>query len=1097
LKAAAFCSRAKQRNSSTQAGPVLNIIKSTMKPFALCSRRSSAHSVAILLAVWFSCSMFTSSCDGAHNSPNINIAPKSQPAVARRLRQLSVPESENVASMTILKVKEGQFLGDIDILPDPEQLHPGKLKKTTVFMEPEDTSLVGADKDNAKSRIQNLVQESSLGSIHRPDFLVSLEMKDGKSSSAESVVGVDINAAKSKINALVQESSLGSIHRPGFDYAAPEKPTEILAAAPSQVESASPALKDQAVEPKTSTAPKDETEQELPTGWTGVKDPTSGQTYYWNKGTGEVTWTRPTMSQEQETNTVAAVEETDTSIEDASPRIEETTVADGAEETFIEETRIPAFEEEIIMTTSAPSTYEEVLLSTSAPTTEGDAQVEEEQQSAVPEDVIINTSEPNSDVDVFVSTAAPTTTSGDEVEQITNASTPTVSTPIEEAVTPIEEADASVSVPEETVPTEATEEIIEQVTETAAPTTETASWTEDNVVQESELTSAEDPTLPEAQEETASSTEDMTVQGSSSVSEELPDGWQQVTDPQSGASYYWNQQTNEVWQAITDPGSGRVYYWNPTTNESTWSIMEKLKAETANSEPDVLVGASGPVGVTDLAEGWQAVADAETGSVYYWNDATTEVWQAVPDQASGKVYYWNPATSEASWSVPASLVKEQVLSMTYLKVKNGEFLGEMDSGKLDDSDLLHPGKAKKAAVSGPESPVVGSDVNSAMSAIKSLVQSTSVGSIHRPGFEYLPSSGESKESAETVPALVKPSVVSKEPAPIEEPESIQEQPTVTSKESSPIQEQAVTDEPVADEESAVVTSEEPLAAEEPVVVEEPVAEHLTVQEEIESIEEPNVSIEEPTQIEEPVTSPDVPTSEDLPASDEMAKEEPTPEVSEMEASNIETEVAIADPIEDEQAPEATEQSASAEPQEEAQQLPEGWTFVTDPATGASYYWNQLANEVWQVVSDPGSGMVYYWNPLTNESTWYITEKMQGYSAASTMSELAAVGKAQLYSKSALSPLPRNAHLVHVASRPNQESLNNLNSSTSPSFGLLFPIVVLALVGSLVTVFTALRRRQFKTLGGANFQKLSCNADNTCIDGDIVVNATESQNYGAV
>jgi len=243
--------------------------------------------------------------------------------------------------------------------------------------------------------------------------------------------------------------------------------------------------------------------------------------------------------------------------------------------------------------------------------------------------------------------------------------------------------------------------------------------------------------------------------------------------------------------------------------------------------------------------------------------------------------------------------------MTYLKVKNGEFLGEMDSGKLDESDLLHPGKAKKAAVSGPESPVVGSDVNSAMSAIKSLVQSTSVGSIHRPVFEYLPSSGESNESvsAEAAPAVVKPSIVAEEPAP------------------APLQEPAVIDKPVAVEEP-VVASEEPISAEEP-VAEEPVAdqpvsaEQPPVEEEINAAEETNESMDEHAQSEESTptpTTPDVAISEELPASEEIIAIQ-EPEASEVEAqANLDVgkeDVAIADATEEEQVPEATEQSAPA------------------------------------------------------------------------------------------------------------------------------------------------------------------------------------------
>jgi hypothetical protein len=67
------------------------------------------------------------------------------------------------------------------------------------------------------------------------------------------------------------------------------------------------------------------------------------------------------------------------------------------------------------------------------------------------------------------------------------------------------------------------------------------------------------------------------------------------------------------WQQVVDPSSGQTYYYNPVTQETSWD------------DPNAVVSDAGAA------------------------------WQEVVDPTSGEKYYYNSVTQETSWDRPAAM----------------------------------------------------------------------------------------------------------------------------------------------------------------------------------------------------------------------------------------------------------------------------------------------------------------------------------------------------------------------------------------------------------------------------------------------------------
>lgn len=146
---------------------------------------------------------------------------------------------------------------------------------------------------------------------------------------------------------------------------------------------------------------------------------------------------------------------------------------------------------------------------------------------------------------------------------------------------------------------------------------------------------------------------------------ELPDGWQELVDPNTSKVYYYNELSNTT--SWTPP--------EPPESEIVKEFKRGLDAEAESRERDVDVTAVGPLEQKIHATGDDLVLDqafgygeldevleqpkekmqgtTDTSIPQESNDSLLpEGWMQGTDSTSGETYYFNESTGESSWDRP-------------------------------------------------------------------------------------------------------------------------------------------------------------------------------------------------------------------------------------------------------------------------------------------------------------------------------------------------------------------------------------------------------------------------------------------------------------
>ena len=184
--------------------------------------------------------------------------------------------------------------------------------------------------------------------------------------------------------------------------------------------------------------------------------------------------------------------------------------------------------------------------------------------------------------------------------------------------------------------------------------------------------------------------------GDESISEELPDGWEEIEDPSRGQIYYYNAKSNETswdrpnkvknsskedpgdfednegesipaadnedendteitpnvllagWEVVEDPATGEIYYFHAESGETSWELPESGDRGEAEVLPDDVVAIVDHLEVDDDEN---IKGEDEDGGKNVLEELP-DGWEEMEDPSSGQIYFYHTQSGETSWERP-------------------------------------------------------------------------------------------------------------------------------------------------------------------------------------------------------------------------------------------------------------------------------------------------------------------------------------------------------------------------------------------------------------------------------------------------------------
>eukprot|EP00537_Pseudo-nitzschia_pungens_P011057 CAMPEP_0172385446 /NCGR_PEP_ID=MMETSP1061-20121228/3118_1 /TAXON_ID=37318 /ORGANISM="Pseudo-nitzschia pungens, Strain cf. pungens" /LENGTH=1522 /DNA_ID=CAMNT_0013114481 /DNA_START=89 /DNA_END=4660 /DNA_ORIENTATION=+ len=430
--------------------------------------------------------------------------------------------------------------------------------------------------------------------------------------------------------------------------------------------------------------------------WTETVDPSSGSIYYYNSKTGETSWEKPDAAATESTDAVAANDETEPASQE-SQWVEATDPSSGNTYYYNSITGETSWDKPSVLQEEEEEEEDETKEKDEEPSSAPDADVDAD--AASPTDPAVEETEPvvaEDESSPAEETSESITTDPAEADADADDNADAVTTEIAEEKEPSEASQWA----ETTDPSTGNTYYYNSVTGET-------SWDKPAALLEEQQdeppSAAIDAAVTEAAITDPVSEETEPLEDDGSPSETLPseppteETSEDATDPsaadESTAEVTTEEEPTEAsqWAETLDPSTGNTYYYNSVTGETSWEKPAALMAEQQQQKQQQPSAAAAIVEATDpVSEDTEPVAENQGAPVETFaseppTEETSEPiatepaaaddsgggvatdeepnqaseWAETTDPSTGDTYYYNSLTGETSWEKPAPLMEEE------------------------------------------------------------------------------------------------------------------------------------------------------------------------------------------------------------------------------------------------------------------------------------------------------------------------------------------------------------------------------------------------------------------------------------------------------